>query len=224
LVRAKITVNENHFRFDRKTFFNFWIIFFVFTRTFDIWLVESSNSRSFENRQHRNPASSSHWNNAGVGIRQPEYCQLLESGDIRQLRRIPAESGRNPVMDRNRPESGLIWPDPAKWPESDLIWPDPDTDPAGSGQNGRDPAGYDRIRTLIRLDLTKMTGIRPDMTGSGYWSGRIWPGTEVSCRNPAILAGSGPTCSPDSGDGDICIFTFRNFFVRTKRRKIFSRK
>jgi len=58
---------------------------------------------------------------------------------------------------------------------------------------------------------------------------------EDSGLNPAILAGSGQTFSPESGNGDrtlpdsgdnyqTLIFAFRNFFVRTKHRKIFSRK
>jgi len=73
---------------------------------------------------------------------------------------------------------------------------DPATDLAEFGQNGRDPAGSDRIR-----------------------------------RSLAILAGSGQTRSPESSNGDrtlpdsgnSCIFTFRNFFVQTKIRKIFLR-
>jgi hypothetical protein len=67
-----------------------------------------------------------------------------------------------------------------------------------------------------------MAGIRPDLHESIHWSGRIW----------RSLAGSGQTCSPESDNGnqmlpdsgDNCIFPFRNFFVRTKRRKIFSKK
>jgi len=64
-------VNENHFRFDRKTFFNFWktiycfknrksfseIKLFVLARTFDIQLPESGNGRSSESMRHRNPAT-----------------------------------------------------------------------------------------------------------------------------------------------------------------------
>jgi hypothetical protein len=91
------------------------------------------------------------------------------------------------------------------------ILTDPVIDPAVSGQNGRDPPGSGRIRPLIR----------PDPEDSGL--------------NPAILAGSGQTFSPESGNGDqtlpnsgnnyqTFIFAFRNFFVRTKHRKIFSRK
>jgi hypothetical protein len=78
------------------------------------------------------------------------------------------------------------------------IRPPVDQIPAGilldsgqSGQNGQDPAGYDRIRPLIQPDPVK-----------------------ISRR-----------MLPDSGD--ICetlIFAFLNFFVRTKHRKIFSRK
>jgi hypothetical protein len=81
---------------------------------------------------------------------------------------------------------------------------------AGFGQNGLDPAG----------------------------SGRIWPKRPGSRRfrlDLAKMAGSGQTFLPesDNGDrtlldsGDICqtlIFAFRNFFVPTKHRKIFSRK
>jgi hypothetical protein len=52
----------------------------------------------------------------------------------------------------------------------------------------------------------------------------IWPDPEESGWNPAILVGSGQMCSLESGNGDSCIFSFRNFFVRTKRLKIFSRK
>jgi len=69
-------------------------------------------------------------------------------------------------------------------------------------------------------------------------SGRIWPKWSESCRSdrirksPVILAGSGQTCLSESDNGRLtlpnsensCSFTFRNFFVRTKRRKIFLRK
>jgi hypothetical protein len=119
-------VNENHFWFDRKSFFNFWkliygfknrklfseIILFVIARSFDIWLLKSDNSRSSEIRRHGNPASSRHRNNAG--------CRM-------PVDQILAEYGRNPAMVRNRS-------DPAKmvrirldligsghW--SDWIWP-----------------------------------------------------------------------------------------------------
>jgi hypothetical protein len=133
---------------------------------------------------------------------------------------------------------------------------DPAIDPAGSGQSGRDPAGSGRIRLLIRPDLAKTAGIRPgygriwtdpaiDSAGSGQngrdpaGAGRIQPlirpEPEDSGLNPTILAGSGQTFLPESGNGDrtspdsgdnyqTLIFTFRNFFVRTKHRKIFSRK
>jgi hypothetical protein len=63
-------VNENHFLFDRKTFFNFWKIknrksfseikLFVLACTFDIRLPESGNSRLSESRQHQNPVTSGH--------------------------------------------------------------------------------------------------------------------------------------------------------------------
>jgi hypothetical protein len=67
----------------------------------------------------------------------------------------------------------------------------------------------------IRLDLAKMVGIQPDLTGSR-----------------GVRQESGQTCSPESGNGDrtlpdsgnSCIFASRNFFVRTKCRKIFWRK
>jgi len=57
------------------------------------------------------------------------------------------------------------------------------------------------IRSLIRSDLAKMAGL----TESG-----------------GVLPESGQPCSLESGDS--FIFTFRNFFVRIKRRKIFLRK
>jgi hypothetical protein len=65
------------------------------------------------------------------------------------------------------------------------------------------PAGFGWIQPLIRPDLAKMAGIRLDST---------------------ILIRSGQTCSPESGNGDRtlpdsgdnCIFSFRNFFMRTK--------
>jgi hypothetical protein len=72
-------VNENHFRFDRKTFFNIWktiygfkkrksfskIKLFVLPRTFYIRLLESGNGRSSESKRHRNLATSGH----------RKYCQ-----------------------------------------------------------------------------------------------------------------------------------------------------
>jgi hypothetical protein len=75
------------------------------------------------------------------------------------------------------------------------------TDPAESGQNGQDPAGYDLIR--------------PDLTGSG-----------------GVLSESGQICWLESGNGDQMlsdsgdswIFSFRNFFVQSKRQQIFLRK
>jgi hypothetical protein len=72
-------------------------------------------------------------------------------------------------------------------------------DPAGSGQNGKDPV--------------------TDPAGSGQNS----QDPKESGRNPTILAGSGQTCLPESGNGNSFIFFFCNFLVRTKRRKIFSR-
>jgi hypothetical protein len=76
LVGAKIMVNENHFRFDRKTFFNFWktiygfknrkliskVKLFVLVRTFDIRLPEFGNGWSSESRRHWNSATSGHRN------------------------------------------------------------------------------------------------------------------------------------------------------------------
>jgi hypothetical protein len=83
LVGAKIMVNENHFQFDGKNFFNFWktiysfknrksfyeIKLFIFARTFDIRLPESGNDWSLESRRRRNPAISGHRNATGAGIR-----------------------------------------------------------------------------------------------------------------------------------------------------------
>jgi hypothetical protein len=128
LVWAKIMVSENHFRFDRKNFFNFWktiygfkncksfseIILFVFSRTFDIRLSESGNSRSSESKRHRNPATSGYQNNAGAGIQPPS------------------------------PDAG--------GPNSSRIWPK-----SGHGQKpaGFDPIREDLAKMAgIRLDMT----------------------------------------------------------------------
>jgi hypothetical protein len=151
-------VNENHFRFDRKTFFNFWktiygfqnrksfseIKLFILTSTFDIQMPEFDNGQSSEYYWRWNSATSDHRR------RMPED-------------QIPAGFGWI---------QPLIRPDLAKMAE-------------------------------IRPDLAKMAGIRPDWT---------------------ILIRSGQTCSPESGNGDRtlpdsgenCIFSFRNFFMRTK--------
>lgn len=112
----------------------------------------------------RNPATSGYWNNAGVGIRPPEYCRHRNPATSGHCRRMPAdqilaESGRNPAMVKSRP------------------------------------------------DLAKMAGIRLNLIGSG---------------GVLLESGNDDRTLPDSGNN--CIFTFRNFFVRTKRRKIFSRK
>jgi hypothetical protein len=75
-------VNENHFRFDRNSFFNFWktiydfqnrksffeIKLFIFPRTFDIRFSESGNDQSSKsNRQNL----------------ATEILPMLESDDIR---------------------------------------------------------------------------------------------------------------------------------------------
>jgi hypothetical protein len=74
-------VNENYFRFDRKSFFNFWktiydfknrksffeIKLFVLARTFDIRLSESGNGWSSEFRRCWNPATAGHHNIAVAG-------------------------------------------------------------------------------------------------------------------------------------------------------------
>lgn len=67
-------------------------------------------------------------------------------------------------------------------------------------ETGRNPA---MVRSWS--DLDKMVEIRPDLTGSGHWSGWVWPkwpgfgqiwlDPEESGKNPAILARSGQTCS-----------------------------
>lgn len=141
----------------------------------------------------------------GAGVRQHPVVGNLPA----------SKSGR-----RNSAGAGIRRPEP----NSGRIRPDLDGSghyPAGSGQNGRDPAGSGWVRPLTRPDLAKTAGIRPDPEDSGL--------------NPAILAGSGQTFSPKSGNGDrtlpdsgdnyqTLIFAFRNFFVRTKHRKIFSKK
>lgn len=164
LVRAKIMVNENHFRFHRKTLFNFLkmiysfknrklfseIILFVLARTFGIRLSEFGNGRSSEFKRHRNLTTSSH--------------RLRMSTD-----QIPVKTGRNPAMVRTRPDlakmagirpnlskmakirpdltgfghwSDRIW---QKWQGSGRFWMDSATDPAESVQNGWDPDGSSRI-------------------------------------------------------------------------------
>jgi hypothetical protein len=181
---------------------------------------ESDNIRSPEFCRRRNPVAgilpapeSGGRNSAGAGFRRPELCRRRIPSPADQ---IPAGSGLiltdpaiiRPDLHGSGHWSGRIWP---KRPGSGRIWTGPAIDPAGSGQNGRDPAGSGRIRPLIR----------PDPENSGL--------------NPAILAGFGQTFSPESGNGDrtlpdsgdnyqTLIFAFRTFFVRTKHRKIFSRK
>jgi len=99
---------------------------------------------------------------------------------------------------------------------------------------GRNSAG-----TRIRHRQTKFRPgsrrIPAKPVGSGWIRVLIRPDLEDSGLNPAVLAGSGQTFSLESGNGDwtlpdsgdnyqTLIFSFRNFFVRTKHRKIFSRK
>jgi hypothetical protein len=112
-------VNENHFQFARKTFFNFWktiygfknrksfseIKLFVLAHTFDIQLSKSGNGRSLESRQHRNPPTSSHRNIAGAGIRR-------HPATVAGCRRT------NMARIRTWLEAGRIWP---KWLESGWI-------------------------------------------------------------------------------------------------------
>jgi hypothetical protein len=152
-------VNENHFQFDRITFFNFWktiygfknrksffeIKLFIFTRTFDTRLPKPGNGQSSESGWHWNPAN----------IRPPEYCRR-----------------GNPATSDHRRQNGQK--------------------PVGSGQNGRNLVGSDRI-------------CMDQATDPGHF-GRIWRDPEESGRNPAILTEFGQTCSPKSGNGDCCIF------------------
>jgi hypothetical protein len=79
---------------------------------FDIRLLESSNNRLSESRQHQNPAT--------------EILTAPESGDIQP----PSPNVSGPNSGRNWPESDWIWP---KWLGSGRIWTDPATDPVGSG-------------------------------------------------------------------------------------------
>jgi hypothetical protein len=58
----------------------------------------------------------------------------------------------NPATSGNCAE---CWPKSGHGQKIAGIQPDSDTDPAGSGQNVRNPAGYDRIWLLIRPDLAK---------------------------------------------------------------------
>jgi hypothetical protein len=97
----------------------------------------------------------------------------------------------------------------------DIRPPPPDAGGPTSGGIRSDLTKMAGMQPLIRPDLAKMAGIRPDLT-----------------KSRGVLLESGQTCSPESGDGDLtlpdssnsCIFSFRNFFMRTKHRKIFSRK
>jgi hypothetical protein len=144
LVRAKIMVNENHFRFDRKTFFNFWktiygfknrksfskIKLFALARMFDIRLPESGNSRSSESKRHRNLATSGHKNIVDTGIRQHP---ATVAGCWRTRFRPWSEAGRNLI-------SLLIRPDFAKMAGSDRIR----RSPARIRQRRPDVAGFRR--------------------------------------------------------------------------------
>jgi len=132
-------------------------------------------------------------NSVGVGVRQHPVVGIQSAPEFENIR--SPESGHE--MTKFRPEFTGFQP---SRPGSGRIWMDPAIDPAGSGQNGQDPAGSRRIRQLVR----------PDPEDSGL--------------NPAILAGSGQTFSPESGNGDrtlpdsgdnyqTLIFAFCNFFV-----------
>jgi hypothetical protein len=165
-------VNENHFRFGRKSLFNFWktiynfknrksfseIKFLVLACMFDIRLPESSNSRSSESRRHRNPATSGHQNIDCAG-----------------LRRLPATVAKC-KRTRFRPKLVRIQP----WSEAGRIWP-----------------------------------IWPKF---GYF-GRIRPNMFAIIRQ---RPSNSYRTLQDSDDS--CIFAFRDFFVRTKCRKIFLKK
>jgi hypothetical protein len=106
-------VNENHFRFDRKSFFNFWktiygfknrksffeIKLLVLAHMFHIRLPESSNGQSSESRRRRNSITFGH--------------RHRMSAD-----QISAKIGRNLAMVKNKPDLAGIqqfWPDPAKY-------------------------------------------------------------------------------------------------------------
>jgi len=121
LVGAKIMVNENHFRFDHKSFFNFWktiygfknrksffkIILFIVAHTFDIRLPESGNSWSSESRRHWNSATSGYQNNVGAEIRR----HLSTIARCRRTRFWQNLAGIRPWL-----EAGRIWPNPATNP------------------------------------------------------------------------------------------------------------
>jgi hypothetical protein len=127
LVGAKIMVNENHFRFDRKTFFNFWktiynfknrksfskIKLFVLAYTFDIRLPESGQiwpdpaiDPTESGQNGRDPA--------GFGwirpLIQPDLTKMARiwqdltgSGGVRQFWPDPAKRAcRNPTTATGR--------------------------------------------------------------------------------------------------------------------------
>jgi len=96
---------------------------FVLTRMFDIRSSEFNNCRSSESNWRRSPTTSGCRYPAGTEIRPP--ADQIPAG-------ILLDSG----------QAGRLWP---KRLGSNRIWTDPAIDPARSGQNGQDPAGYDPI-------------------------------------------------------------------------------
>jgi hypothetical protein len=114
-------VNENHFRFDRKNFFNFWktiygfknrksfseIKLFIIVRTFDIRLLESGNGRSLESKRRRNPTTSGYRSTAGGSDSDRNWPK----SDHSQKPARSGQNGRNPSgSDRIRRSSAEIRP------------------------------------------------------------------------------------------------------------------
>lgn len=137
----------------------------------------------------QNLAIVNRWNPTGAGVRQHPVASILPTPDSGHQ---PPDSGRNIAEFRPRR------PDLAKMARIRPAL-------AGSGHNGRDPAGSRRIRPLIRPDLAKTAGsyhwsgriqkipagIRPDMT----WFGRIQKfsaGTRPFRSDPVILSRRSP--------------------------------
>jgi hypothetical protein len=117
-------VNENHFRFDRKIFFNF-------LKTIFLNRFQKLNSSSLHARlisDCRNSAMVGRQNPSGTGIREHSATEKLPASESDRIWMNPAGSGQN-----GRDLAGF----------GQNGW-DPATDPAGAGQNGWDPAGSDR--------------------------------------------------------------------------------
>jgi hypothetical protein len=107
LVRAKIMVNENHFQFDRKIFFNFWKILKIVNRFLKL------NSSSLHTRlisDCRNPAMVGRRNPSGTEIRQHLVTGILLTPESGNGRSSESKRHRNPATSGRRNTAGDIQP------------------------------------------------------------------------------------------------------------------